>query len=878
MIHLAEQVRHRCRVASHCVSKNMRLRKLVLLWALAAPAVAWSQTVSTVASGGNLHYAGAGITTWGNGDIGAQINAAYAALPARGGTIVVIAPANGACYSFMTPIVAAVPGKYLLLQGGALASQVTRPSVPVCLNFTQTNSSAAMTVDYVFPGETASIATHGIQNLTLVNNQCETMGGCGSNATGISFGGGNGGAAGATFTGLKIVGFGTGLGVGGSSSRSGNLTFRDCVISYNTTGFLDTDSDGGHFSFDACHFQGNATAVSSTASLRISNSWMESNTVLGVNCLSPAACDINSDHFENAEADSTHFLAGNGVFSVLGGDMRDDHTTGNTDWWMNFAGTSFFILGTVLTSGGRTTAHVILYERKGTAIVQNSSPSFLAMPDTQQFLTTSYGSGSQEATLMKQESFTSAGYPASGSVRAANDVPNRAFDVSRTGSESYNYSGTFSNTQMNQPFKVVLNGLDFKTELDSQGVIQLTDSLAAGVKIPRTATVFQADGISGWTDNASTTTNAVAGFFPARCVAPGSRCWGLNPVVSDYGPGGLLTSGFAATINGIEVDLNCNNPRSTCQGVVVQGGSHASPTVSNAFRVAPIGPNQKWSAGFGSDDGVSNMGLGLGAQDTKANSFSQQISLTGRDTRNMQRAATIQATPTGGLNVNAARGQAFGVNLGTGTPRTRQEIGATLSVPDALHLNTSAGHLLLSDGGNVGVVFGVYPAGGSTSFGTWIQARNNLGINNTAYDLYLEPLGGLVHVGVAGLVIPGSVGGSATVIAPDRGGVRSTLPRFPGTLTVSIASGTVSLGVTAIPPNACAPTVTSAAAGVVTTDVISWNFSADPDGIKGYRPSPSGTLSVSAFPTTDKVAFHVCNFTSQTVIPDKASVNWQVMR
>jgi hypothetical protein len=96
----------------------MRLRKIVLLWALAVPVGAWSQTVPTVASGGNLHYVGAGVTTWGNGDIGAQINVAYAALPPRGGTIVVIAPANGACYSFSTPIVAAVPGKYLLLQGG----------------------------------------------------------------------------------------------------------------------------------------------------------------------------------------------------------------------------------------------------------------------------------------------------------------------------------------------------------------------------------------------------------------------------------------------------------------------------------------------------------------------------------------------------------------------------------------------------------------------------------------------------------------------------------------------------------------------------------------------------------------------------------------
>jgi len=118
----------------------------------------------------------------------------------------------------MTPIVAAVPGKY----AGALASQITRPSVPVCLNYLQTNSSAAITLDYVPSGEAPSIMTHGIQNLTLINNQCETIGGSGSNATGISFGGGNGGAADATFAGLKVVGFGTGLNVSGSNSRSGN--------------------------------------------------------------------------------------------------------------------------------------------------------------------------------------------------------------------------------------------------------------------------------------------------------------------------------------------------------------------------------------------------------------------------------------------------------------------------------------------------------------------------------------------------------------------------------------------------------------------------------------------------------------------------------
>lgn len=328
-------------------------------------------------STGNVRYVGAGINGWGSGDIGAQINAAYVTLPPRGGTIVVVAAPNGACYSFTTPIVAALAGKYLLLEGGALASQVTRAATPACLNFLPTNASAAITLDYVPANEPTAIATHGIQNLTLINNQCETMGGCNSGATGISFGRANSGATGGAFAGLKVIGFGTGLALSSSNSRGGSLAVRDCSISYNTTGFLAIDADGGQVSFDACHFHGNATAVSSTSSLRISNSWMESNTVLGVNCSSPAACDINSDHFENAEADSTHFLAGNGVFSVLGGDMRDHRATGSADWWMHFAGASFFIMGTVLTSAGRTATNIVLNETTGVAEMQDNSPTIL---------------------------------------------------------------------------------------------------------------------------------------------------------------------------------------------------------------------------------------------------------------------------------------------------------------------------------------------------------------------------------------------------------------------------------------------------------------------------------------------------------------------
>jgi len=45
----------------------------VQLWALPVPVVTWSHTTGTeLASLGNVHYVGVGITAWGNGDIRAS--------------------------------------------------------------------------------------------------------------------------------------------------------------------------------------------------------------------------------------------------------------------------------------------------------------------------------------------------------------------------------------------------------------------------------------------------------------------------------------------------------------------------------------------------------------------------------------------------------------------------------------------------------------------------------------------------------------------------------------------------------------------------------------------------------------------------------------
>lgn len=51
--------------------------------------------------------------------------------------------------------------------------------------------------------------------------------------------------------------------------------------------------------------------------------------------------------------------------------MRDTGKAGNTDWWVKCAGTSFLVIGTLLTSEGRTASKLILNEMSGIAIAMN---------------------------------------------------------------------------------------------------------------------------------------------------------------------------------------------------------------------------------------------------------------------------------------------------------------------------------------------------------------------------------------------------------------------------------------------------------------------------------------------------------------------------
>ena len=129
-------------------------------------AVCFSSLNSTAYVGGPC--AGA----WGGGDIGAQINAAYLALPVTGGGISII-PAivtvllqGSQPYTWITQVLFNVVGKYVVLKGLAPASQSTSAGVNlsqggVTLNWSGTTGVQSYTVTGVTaPGTPSGIATY----------------------------------------------------------------------------------------------------------------------------------------------------------------------------------------------------------------------------------------------------------------------------------------------------------------------------------------------------------------------------------------------------------------------------------------------------------------------------------------------------------------------------------------------------------------------------------------------------------------------------------------------------------------------------------------------------------------------------------------------
>jgi hypothetical protein len=339
---------------------------------------------------------------WGNGDIGAQINAAYASLPATGGTINIIPQSNGACYSFSTGIAYTTLGKYVLTVGRAGSNSVAQVNGGACLNWTPTSGSA-ITVDYVPSAGGGYTASHGFRDITLTNNVCETAGGCGSTAIGINIGPTNSGMQNGVIEDTKISGFGQGVLFGGFGGSWG-VVFQNDSFSWNTSGLVINTSagienihvTGGRFAANGRAFQVLGTGP---VDMYIKGISCDSNTVLCFDgTVQGPFLSMEQIHFENLGGSSfpPNYVNTSGITIINSSNITDDTSTGTcpNGYWFKFTGAYAAMSDDTFFTGGRTC------NAGSSAILDNAGVSYLkVLNQTPSSLTTVIGSSLTNNTL-----------------------------------------------------------------------------------------------------------------------------------------------------------------------------------------------------------------------------------------------------------------------------------------------------------------------------------------------------------------------------------------------------------------------------------------------------------------------------------------------
>lgn len=128
--------------------------------------------------------------------------------------------------------------------------------------------------------------------------------------------------------------------------------------------------------------------------------------------------------------------------------------------------------------------------------------------------------------------------------------------VSFSGQESSELSSnvSFDKEKMFDQEHSLVNGLSSAFEYHmTQGQENAADAFVGGIAVPTSATIHQADGLSGYVNSSSTSTAAVGVYAQARATGSNSQVWGLNTVVqADRGV-------LAAKMTSLEVDVNQNS-------------------------------------------------------------------------------------------------------------------------------------------------------------------------------------------------------------------------------------------------------------------------------------------------------------------------------
>jgi hypothetical protein len=322
----------------------------------------------------------------------------------------------------------------------------------------------------------------------------------------------------------------------------------------------------------------------------------------------------------------------------------------------------------------------------------------------------------------------------------------------------------------------------------------------------------------------------------------------------------FFTGANSQTVNGIEVDV-----------LVPRNGAFYASTlgpfavgISTVLKAA-TGAGGNGTTGYSLSSGNVGKGWLQGVAVGDAINFAFGV---------FRSSVTGIAAPDTGIWVSAAT--TYGVYIGA------KSLYATNSewTPafDASH-NPTIGLALGEKAATSGAshIFRTISTDGASAEHTWDYVHSSSQSLVFQYDnvtkLTLDKNGNLVLSGAGQIFrLTGASSGVSDIQAPATGGVVSTLPTVAGTLSVTIASGTATLGTSLISAGTSATAVTVAATGALTTDSIAWSFNAAPG--TGYTAG----LYVLAYPTANNVNFVVVNPTAGGLTPAAATLNWRVVR
>lgn len=336
---------------------------------------------------GVLYVGGTNPCAFAGSDIGAQINSAYALLPANGGTIKII-PSNS-CYSYSTPIAFTTSGKYVLLEAQQPPTIASASLLAgACLNYTPVTATTALTMHFVPTNSGNPPGAFGLRNITLINNMCMTSGGCGSSATGIDgTASSDWGITGAVMEHVTVYGFNFGYKDVTGPILPDAITWYDPVFIANnvamTHGTVLEVFNDGTWGGNGCAEQ---AANSANPELYFSKPTLISNNTACnaaldfTNAGSASLLNLFEPHIEAATTgtNGVHHIKGPVHLVIHGGVMEDDATTSTGDWMVSLSGsTGVNIDGLLLSTGGKTYTNVFLINAsvRGSinAIIQGSS-------------------------------------------------------------------------------------------------------------------------------------------------------------------------------------------------------------------------------------------------------------------------------------------------------------------------------------------------------------------------------------------------------------------------------------------------------------------------------------------------------------------------